>query len=74
MKLAWSFNGAKLTGEGQLWLIANSNPMAYNEPSLPDRVKIEDKTLSGISNKLDVSPLSISLYKLPIQQIGGHNI
>ena len=60
-------NGAKLTGEGQLWLIANSNPMAYNEPGAPDRVKIEEKTFSYISNKLDVSPLSISLYKLPIR-------
>jgi len=59
--------GAKLTGKGQLWSIANSNPMAYNEPGVPDRVKIEEKTLSGISNKLDVSPLSISLYKLPIR-------
>jgi alpha-N-arabinofuranosidase len=59
--------GAKLMGEGQLWLIANSNLMAYNEPGVPDRVKIEEKTLSGISNKLDVSPLSINLYKLPIR-------
>jgi alpha-N-arabinofuranosidase len=66
-EIGMELKGARLTGEGQLWLIANSNPMAYNEPGVPDRVKIEEKTFSYISNKLDVSPLSISLYKLSIR-------
>jgi alpha-N-arabinofuranosidase len=63
-KLAVNLKGAVLTGEGQVWQIAGSDPMAYNEPGKKPNVVIEEKPVMGVSNKLSVPPLSISLYRL----------
>jgi len=66
-ELAINFKDAKLAGTAKLWVIAGSDPMAYNEPGAPPQVVIEEKKLSGISNKLSAPPLSISLYELSAQ-------
>ena len=63
-ELAMDLKGAQLTGSGKLWLIANADPMAYNEPGEEPKVVIEEKLATGVSGKLSVPPLSISLYKL----------
>jgi len=63
-ELTMDLKGARLTGSGKLWLIANSDPMAYNEPGEELKVAIEEKPVTGISDKLNVPPLSISLYRL----------
>ena len=65
LELPMELKGVRLTGNGRLWLIAHSDPMAYNEPGKPPEVIIEEKPITGISNKLNVPPLSISLYELP---------
>jgi alpha-N-arabinofuranosidase len=56
--------GARLSGGGRLWLIAGSDPKAYNEPGKEPKVVIEEKQLNGVSSKLSVPSLSISLYGL----------
>jgi len=66
-KLTMNLAGAQLTGRGTLWLIANSDPMAYNDPGQEDKVVIEEKPVSGISKTLNLPPLSISLYKLGVR-------
>jgi len=63
-ELEMDLKGTQLTGSGKLWLIAHSDPMAYNEPGEEPKVVIKDKPVTGISDKLNVPPLSISLYKL----------
>jgi DUF1680 family protein/alpha-L-arabinofuranosidase len=63
-ELPIELKGAELAGNGRLSLIAHSDPMAYNEPGKPPEVMIEEKLIHGISNKLSVPPLSISLYEL----------
>ena len=63
-ELAINLKGAQTIGIGRLWQIAHSDPMAYNEPGKEPQVVIEEKPVTGISNKLNVPPLSISLYRL----------
>ncbi len=63
-ELALDLQGVKLAGTGKLWLIAHSDPMAYNEPGKEPQVVIEEKSLSDIPDTLNVPPLSICLYKL----------
>jgi alpha-N-arabinofuranosidase len=63
-ELAMDLKGAQLTGKGLLRLIAHTNPMAYNEPGKEPNVVIEEKPVTDISNKLNLPPLSISLYGL----------
>jgi alpha-N-arabinofuranosidase len=58
---------ARLTGDGQVWRIRHSDPMAYNEPGKPPQVVIEEDLVSSISDGLDVEPLSINLYRLTVQ-------
>jgi len=63
-ELVIDLKGAELTGNGRVWLIAHSDPLAYNEPGKPPKVVIKEKSVAGVSKKLDVPPLSISLYEL----------
>jgi alpha-N-arabinofuranosidase len=66
-ELAIDLNGTQLTGTGTLGLIANSDPMAYNEPGEEPNVLIVEKPVSGVSNMLTVPPLSVNVYRLNIQ-------
>ena len=62
--LRLTLRNGQLSGAVRLWIIANSDPLAYNEPGQPARVAIEERQLDGISGELNVEPLSISLYEL----------
>jgi len=66
-QLTLNLKGGQLADSGQLWLIAHSDPLAYNEPGKEPRVVIEEKPVAGASNKLNIPPLSISLYKLDVK-------
>jgi len=60
--------GAMLTtGGGRRWQISHPDPMAHNEPGKQPRVVIEEKALTGISDKMSVLPFSINIYKLQIK-------
>jgi alpha-N-arabinofuranosidase len=63
-KLAITLHNAPRPETARLWLIAHSNPFAYNEPGQPPRVVIQEKPVHGITTELPVPPLSISLYRL----------
>jgi alpha-N-arabinofuranosidase len=66
-ELPVDLEGARLSGRGRLWLIANEDPMAYNEPGKDPSVRIVEKKIDSLSNKLKVPALSISLYLLPVK-------
>ena len=66
--LVLKLKGATVKGTGQHFQIAGSDPFAYNQPGKKPQVVIEKKQLLGITNKLSVPPLSISLYKLNIMK------
>ena len=63
-EITLDLKGAQLKGSGKFGLIANSDPMAYNDPDEGAKVVIEENAISGVSNKLNVPSLSISLYRL----------
>ncbi|MHC4397179.1 MAG: alpha-L-arabinofuranosidase C-terminal domain-containing protein [Planctomycetota bacterium] len=66
-RLAFDLKAAQLAGTGRLWLIAHSDPMACNEPGKEPQVTIEEKPITGIANTLNIPPLSICLYELPVR-------
>jgi len=66
-ELPIELQGAKLTGKGRLRVIAHSDPMAYNEPGKEPKVVIEEKAISGISDKLDVPAYSVNIYELAVR-------
>jgi len=66
-KLLMEISGANLAGTGRLWTIGGPDDMAYNEPGKKPQVTIEEKAVSGISGSLDVTPISISLFRLDVK-------
>jgi len=66
-ELAFDLKGEELTGKGQLQLIANNDPMAYNESGEEPRVRIVEKAVDNVTGKLKAPALSISLYKFPVK-------
>jgi DUF1680 family protein/alpha-L-arabinofuranosidase len=67
-EITLDLQGVKLADTGKCWLIASSDPMAYNEPGKEPQVVIEEKSLADVSNTLNVPPLSICLYKLKVSK------
>jgi len=66
-ELSVHIQGARFARTGQLWQIAHSDPMAYNEPGKEPQVVIQEKKVSNMTDRLSVPSLSISLYKLPVR-------
>ena len=67
MTLSMSLTGAALTGKGRVWRITGPDAMAYNEPGKPPSVQIEERSCSGIADRVGVPPLSVSLYSLGVR-------
>jgi alpha-N-arabinofuranosidase len=60
--------GARLTGNGQAWQIAGTDPRAFNDPDqAPDRVKIESLPVARVGDRLALAPCSVSLFALEVQ-------
>lgn len=64
LDVSLSLRGAKLAGSGTRWQIADNDPMVYNDPAYPNRVRIEESAVSGIADKLSVAPCSVTLFAL----------
>jgi alpha-N-arabinofuranosidase len=56
--------GAKLSGKGTRWQIAGTDPMAYNDPGTPPKVKIEESKVAGVGDKVSLAPCSVTLFAL----------
>ena len=67
-ELAVDLQGARTRRNGVLWRIAHTDPKAYNEPGEEPNVVIDEQKVGGISDSVNLPPLSISLYKLPIRR------
>jgi alpha-N-arabinofuranosidase len=66
-QITMDLKGVNLTGSGTVWVIANSDPMAYNEPGKEPKVVIKENKVTGISNQLTVPGYSINLYRLEVR-------
>jgi alpha-N-arabinofuranosidase len=65
--LPLTVKGAALAGTGNRWQIAGGDPLAYNEPGKPPRVRIEESAVPGMSDRIAVAPCSITLFALPLE-------
>lgn len=59
--------GINLNSTGTVWVIAHSDPMAYNEPGKQPKIEIRESTARNVSNQLTVPGYSISLYKFDVR-------
>jgi alpha-N-arabinofuranosidase len=66
-KIKMDLKNANLTGSGTVWVIANSDPMAYNEPGKEPKIAIKENKVTGVSNQLTVPGYSVNLYRLDVR-------
>jgi alpha-L-arabinofuranosidase len=66
-QITMDLKGVNLTGAGTVWVIANSDPMAYNEPGKEPKVAIRESKVTGVSNQLTVPGYSVNLYRLDVK-------
>lgn len=59
--------GYSVAGPSRLWRITGADPMAYNEPGKPQRVRIEESSITADAGRLETPPLSVSVYALPVR-------
>jgi len=67
MELELNVLDATPTNTVEKWEITASDPMAYNEPGKAAQVKIKKKSVRITNNQLQISPLSVTVYKLPLK-------
>ena len=62
-----TIDGVKLTGSGTRWQIAGPDPLAYNEPGSPPRVRIEQTSVQQWSDTLKLPACSVTLWSLDVE-------
>jgi alpha-N-arabinofuranosidase len=66
-QLKLNLGSTKLAGSAQTWLIAGSDPLAFNQPGEPRKVDIVEPGATKLSDVVSVKPLSVTLWKGTIQ-------
>lgn len=66
-QLILDLNGVTPKDEAQCWVITGDNPMAYNDPGQPRKVDIKSGEAVKLTGVVSVEPLSITLFKAPIE-------
>ncbi len=61
------FKDVHLSGSGKRWVITGPDPMSYNEPGKKRQVDIVESAVGGVSNSLEVPPISVTLYRLEVK-------
>ena len=59
--------GARLKGTGTRWQIAGNDPMAYNNPGDPPKVRIEESKVDRLAGKVTVAPCSVTLFEFDVE-------
>lgn len=57
----------KVADKGKQWIMTAADALAYNEPGKDPKVVISEKTVLGLSSKLTVPALSVSIFELEIE-------
>jgi alpha-N-arabinofuranosidase len=66
-ELLMELKGVKIADKATQWVITGADPMACNIPGKEPGVVIAEKTIEGLSNKLSVPALSVSIFELTTQ-------
>ncbi|MBX3744288.1 MAG: alpha-N-arabinofuranosidase [Verrucomicrobiae bacterium] len=64
LRVALDLRGASLTGTGTRWEIADPDPMAYNDPDQPPRLRIVESPIRGQGPDLLLAPCSVTVLAL----------
>ncbi len=66
-QLSASFTGVTLRGTGTLWRIVSPSATAHDVAGKPMALHIAQSNLTAVPKEMEIPPLSISIYKLPVR-------
>jgi DUF1680 family protein/alpha-L-arabinofuranosidase len=66
-EISMGLKNIKVADKARQWIITGTDPLAYNEPGKEPKVVIEEKTIEGLSSKLTVPALSVSIFELVVK-------
>jgi alpha-L-arabinofuranosidase len=67
LEVPLKLEGVKITGEGRKFEIAGKDPLLFNEPGKPPRVRIVETPITGLAGRLPLAPCSVTLYALAVE-------
>jgi alpha-N-arabinofuranosidase len=66
-QLAFKVAGARLDSRGESWILTAPDDMAYNDPGKEPAVKVSEKPLNDINDKLEITPVSATIFKIKVR-------
>lgn len=66
-RLAFKVAGAQLQPRGRSWILTGPDDMAYNDPGKDPIVKFTEHPVSGITDTLEVAPVTATIFEIPIK-------
>ncbi len=66
-EIALSVKGRGISSSIRSWRITGPDEGAFNEPGKPEQVKIEQQTGDADMSRIQIAPLSVSLFELSLQ-------
>ncbi len=66
-EVSLNLKGGRFSSSVKAWQITGPDEQAFNEPGEPERVRIEEKEVGTDPSKIQVSPLSVSLYAVTLE-------
>ncbi|MDD3590360.1 MAG: alpha-L-arabinofuranosidase C-terminal domain-containing protein, partial [Thermoguttaceae bacterium] len=58
----------KLASSGERFEIANDDPMAYNDPDSEQKIDIVKSSVDNVAEGTTLAPLSVTLFKIAIEE------
>ena len=65
--ISLNVRGSNLAGHGRKWTITGPDRWAHNAPGKPRQVDIEPTSFIGSLDGIEIAPLSVTLYSLPVE-------
>ncbi len=65
--ISFDVRGANLTGGGRKWTVTGPDRWAHNVPGKPRQVDIEPASFTETPDGIEIAPLSVTLYSLPVE-------
>ncbi len=66
-RLSFKILGAQLQSRGRSWVLTGPDDMAYNDPGKDPIVRFTEQPVSGITDTLEVAPVTATIFEIPIK-------
>jgi len=66
-RLRFKLLGAQSASQGRSWTLTGPDDMAYNDPGKDPIVRFTERTLTGISDMLEIAPVTAMIFEIEVK-------